>query len=103
MIFGVLVSSLTALAFNMNRSAFNNGIYGYNGVVVGLSVAVYSFGNDDSYYLMPHVIVPIFLMSVLSTFVVAGLGSFLVGKFGVSPLTFPFCVCTWVWVTAAGP
>jgi urea transporter len=30
-------------------SAFANGIYGYNGTLVGIGIALFSFGGDDNF------------------------------------------------------
>lgn len=46
MLLGVSISTITALLFQLNRSSFANGIYGYNGTLVGIGIAVFHFGND---------------------------------------------------------
>lgn len=101
MILGVFVSTLTALVFQLNKSAFANGIYGYNGTLVGIGIAVFHFGSDDHFVEMPQVIGPIVFMSMLSTIFVAGIGSLFVGKFGLSPFTIPFILCVWIWILGA--
>ena len=40
-------------------------------------------------------------MSILSTFFVAGIGGVLINKFGLSPFTFPFNLCVWIWIVGA--
>lgn len=46
MLLGVSVSSITALVFELNMNAFANGIYGFNGTLVGIGVSYFSFGDD---------------------------------------------------------
>lgn len=38
---------------------------------------------------------------MLSTFLVSGIGSIMVGKFGVSPFTIPFILAVWIWILGA--
>lgn len=53
MILGTSVSTITSLALNMNRSAFSNGLHGYNGTLVGIGISVFHFGGHDNYLKMP--------------------------------------------------
>lgn len=50
MLLGVSTSTISALVFNLNRSSFENGIYGYNGTLVGIGISVFHFG-DESHFL----------------------------------------------------
>ncbi len=53
MLLGVSVSTITALLLNLNRSSFANGIYGYNGTLVGIGISVFHFGSDNDFVEMP--------------------------------------------------
>ena len=53
MLLGVSVSSITALTFKLNMNAFANGIYGFNGTLVGIGLSVFSFGSEQNLVLMP--------------------------------------------------
>ena len=53
MILGTSVSTISALFFQLNKSAFANGIYGYNGTLVGIGIAVFHFGGDTDFIQMP--------------------------------------------------
>lgn len=46
---GVLFSSILALAFRINISAIRNGLYGYNGILVGIAIALFHFGDDTNW------------------------------------------------------
>ena len=98
MLLGVSVSTITSLVFSLNRASFANGIYGYNGTLVGIGISVFHFGSDANFIQMPQVVGPIIFMSILSTIFVAGIGSLFVGKFGLSPFTIPFILCVWIWL-----
>ncbi len=50
MILGTSVSTITSLALNMNKSAFHNGLHGYNGALVGIGIGVFHFGGDENYF-----------------------------------------------------
>ena len=101
MLLGVSVSTITALVFQLNKGAFHNGIYGYNGTLVGLGISVFSFGDVTNPILFPQVIGPIVVLSIGSTIFVAGIGRLFVGKFEISPFTIPFCLCVWIWLLGA--
>ena len=98
MLLGVSTSTISAFVFHLNRSSFENGIYGYNGTLVGIGISVFHFGDDSHFTQMPQVIGPIVFMSILSTIFVAGIGGLFVGKFGLSPFTIPFILCVWIWL-----
>eukprot|EP00075_Anas_platyrhynchos_P013149 XP_027302402.1 urea transporter 2-like [Anas platyrhynchos] len=54
---GSVVSTLTALALSQDRSAIAAGQHGYNGILVGLLMAVYSDKGDYYWWLLPPVAV----------------------------------------------
>ena len=35
----------------MDEGAFENGIYGYNGCLVSLGISLFSFGDDNNFFL----------------------------------------------------
>lgn len=50
---------------------------------------------------MPYLIVPVVLMSVLSTIMTTGLGGFFIRHLRLSPLELPSMLCTWIWMLGA--
>jgi hypothetical protein len=50
---------------------------------------------------MPYVIIPIFLMSIMSTIMIAGLGNLFVKVLRLSPLELPSILSTWIWILSA--
>ncbi|NWT48537.1 UT2 protein, partial [Chroicocephalus maculipennis] len=57
---GTVVSTLTALVLGQDRSAIAAGLYGYNGVLVGLLMAVFSAKGDYHWWLL----LPVVLVSM---------------------------------------
>uniref|UniRef100_A0ABI7XSF5 Solute carrier family 14 member 2 n=1 Tax=Felis catus TaxID=9685 RepID=A0ABI7XSF5_FELCA len=51
-VLGAVVSTLTALALNQDRSAIASGLHGYNGMLVGLLIAVFSEKLDYYWWLL---------------------------------------------------
>ena len=41
MLLGVISSTLTSLIFQMDKSSFSNGLYGYNGTLVGIGISLF--------------------------------------------------------------
>ncbi|CAM5112745.1 unnamed protein product, partial [Eretmochelys imbricata] len=54
---GTVVSTLTALILSQDRSAIAAGLFGYNGVLVGLLMAVFSDKEDYYWWLLLPVVV----------------------------------------------
>lgn len=98
MLIGTTSGTLSGLIFNMDRGALANGIYGFNGSLVGIGIALFQFGGDDQFHLLSQEVGPIVSQSILSTIFVAGLGNLFVGKFGISPFTIPFILSVWIWL-----
>ncbi|MDN3510380.1 MAG: urea transporter [Candidatus Jettenia sp.] len=83
-IIGVFVGTLTALFLKYYRSDINQGLYGYNGTLVGLAI-VYFFGFNT-----PSVIA-IFFGSILSSILMR-----VMSIRGMPPYTAPFIISTWI-------
>ena len=83
-VIGLLAGTFTALLFKYKRDDINNGLYGYNGALVGLAT-VYFFGFN-----MPSVIA-LFFGAVLSSIIM----HFMI-KRKFPPFTAPFIISTWI-------
>ena len=83
-VIGLLAGTFTALLFKYKRDDINNGLYGYNGALVGLAT-VYFFG-----FSMPSVIA-LFFGAVLSSIIM----HFMI-KRKFPPFTAPFIISTWI-------
>jgi len=83
-VIGVLAGTFTALLFKYKSDDINQGLYGYNGALVGLAT-VYFFG-----FSMPSVIA-LFFGAVLSSIIM----HFMI-KRKLPPFTAPFIISTWI-------
>lgn len=83
-IIGVLTGTFTALLFNYKRNDIDQGLYGYNGALVGLAT-VYFFGFN-----MPSVIA-LFFGAILSSIIMNCMT-----RWKVPPFTAPFIISTWI-------
>ena len=102
MLIGSLVSLFTAKFFKLNDTLISNGIYGYNAVALQIGIAEYHSRNDDlNFEGMPHIIMPIFMMSIISTIMIAGMGTLFVKVLRLSPLELPSILSTWIWILGA--
>jgi urea transporter len=101
MLLGVFCSTLTGIVLGMNPGAVANGIYGYNGTLLGIGISLYHFGGDNEFFAMPQIIISIIILSIFSAIFMAGIGTLFLGKFGISPLTLPFVLLLWIWLLGA--
>ena len=87
----VVVANLTAQWLNVDREALHSGLYGFNGILVGLALAT---------FLSPNALMWIYVVLGASISVVAMLGTSNVVKPWGSSLTFPFVITTWLLLLA---
>ncbi|NXA12781.1 UT2 protein, partial [Sapayoa aenigma] len=95
---GTVVSTLTALVLGQDRSAIAAGLYGYNGVLVGLLMAVFSAKGDYHWWLL----LPVALMSMTCPIFTSALGSVFC-KQDLPVLTLPFNLALTLYLAASGP
>ncbi|NXX67537.1 UT2 protein, partial [Spizella passerina] len=94
---GTTVSTLTALALSQDRSSIAAGLHGYNGILVGLLMAVYSDKGDYYWWLLPPVAVISMACPVLSS----ALGS-IFSKWDLPVFTLPFNIVVTLYLAATG-
>jgi hypothetical protein len=92
-VLGIAAAHLTARAIGADRQARRNGIYGFNGALVGGAVA--ALADHGSALPSPAWLLLTVLGAGLSTVLVHGLGRWQLRMIGVPPLTLPFCLVTW--------
>ncbi|XP_015742667.1 urea transporter 2-like [Coturnix japonica] len=95
---GTVVSTLTALILGQDRSAIAAGLYGYNGVLVGLLMAVFSAKGDYHWWLL----LPVALVSVTCPVFTSALGSVFC-KWDLPVFTLPFNLALTLYLAASGP
>ncbi len=88
----VVVATLTAQWLRADRAALRAGLYGYNAVLVGLALPT---------FLAPDPLIWMYVVLGAAVSVVAMLGTANALKpWGVSALTFPFVLITWLLLLA---
>ena len=91
-VLAVVVANLTAQWLNADRESLHAGLYGYNGVLVGLALAT---------FLSPSALMWVYVVLGASVSVITMLGTVNALKpWGVSSLTFPFVLTTWLLLLA---
>nr|XP_034956660.1 urea transporter 1 isoform X2 [Zootoca vivipara] len=94
---GVIVSTLTALILCQERSAIAAGLYGYNGVLVGMLMAVFSDKGEYYWWLL----LPVALMSMTCPLFTSALAS-IFSKWDLPVFTLPFNLALSMFVAATG-
>ena len=93
-VLGTVTANLTARAFAAEPMAWSNGIYGFNGALVGAAVAAFAhFGRDTGLLAWLVVVVA---GAIVTTVLLHGLGRWVFRMVGLPPLTLPFCLVTWL-------
>nr|XP_060617187.1 urea transporter 2-like isoform X1 [Anolis sagrei ordinatus] len=94
---GVIVSTLTALILCQERSAIAAGLYGYNGVLVGMLMAVFSDNGEYYWWLL----LPVALVSMTCPLFTSALAS-VFSKWDLPVFTLPFNLALSLFIAAAG-
>lgn len=81
---GVIVGTLSAVLFKYNKEEIHNGLYGFNGALVGIAL-VFFFGFSITTLILGAV------FAILSTYIM----HFMMKK-SWKPYTFPFILTTWI-------
>ena len=87
----VIVSTLTAQWLRVDEASLRAGLYGYNGVLVGLALAT---------FLAPNALLWVYVVLGAAVSVVVMLGTVNVVKPWGGALTFPFVLTTWLLLLA---
>nr|KAF6331003.1 solute carrier family 14 member 2 [Myotis myotis] len=95
---GTVVSTLTALILSQDKSAIAAGLQGYNGVLVGLLMAVFSDRGDYYWWLL----LPVIVMSMACPILSSALGS-IFSKWDLPVFTLPFNIMVTLYLAATGP
>ncbi|XP_073334314.1 urea transporter 1-like [Pagrus major] len=94
---GTVVSTASAILLGQNREAVSAGLYGYNGTLVGMLMAVFSAkGSWYWWLLLPNV-----FMSMLCPVVSSALSS-VASKWDLPIFTLPFNILVCIHVAATG-
>ncbi|XP_037661445.1 urea transporter 2 isoform X1 [Choloepus didactylus] len=94
---GTIVSTLTALILSQDKSTIAAGLHGYNGVLVGLLMAVFSDRGDYYWWLL----LPVIIMSMSCPILSSALSTIL-SKWDLPVFTLPFNIAVTLYLAATG-
>lgn len=93
---GVMSSTFAAVALNLDRKSISQGIYGYNGVLVGVAIAALGLpGNGVEKFTQAMAIV---FFAILTTIWLWASESWWSRNFRCPPLTLPFNLVIWLFL-----
>ncbi len=88
----VLTTSITAFLFNLDKPTIAKGLFGFNGLLVGLGLGMY-------YSLSWHLVLIVVLAGIFSLFVSVSMQG-VIGKYGLPYLSIPFLIGIWIFTLA---
>ncbi|XP_022611622.1 urea transporter 2-like [Seriola dumerili] len=94
---GTLFATISALILQQNRGAIAAGLYGYNGILVGLLMAVFSNAGDWYWWLL----LPNIFMSMMCPIVSSALAS-INSRWDLPVFTLPFNILVCLHMVATG-
>ncbi|WP_414544841.1 urea transporter [Nostoc sp. CCY0012] len=95
---GVIASTLTAIALKINPDVIRNGIFGFQGTLVGLALATFgSLANGNGAW-NPLWAIAVIILAALTTVLMNTFGGWFTTHFKVSILGIPFHIVTQVFL-----
>jgi hypothetical protein len=89
-VLGLVVSTLTALLLGIDSALIRAGLFGFNGILVGIAFATFmEFNLVTALYVV--------VAAATSTIIMASLAN-LLSSWDVAPLTAPFVLATWIFL-----
>eukprot|EP00736_Rhodelphis_marinus_P000983 Rmarinus@m.6785 len=111
---GMVSANAFALLLGISINLIRSGLFGCNGLMLGLILAYYDRGNreveydDDGNAILDNnsewnaaLIPPVIIMSLYAMVLMLGLGNMLVPTYGVPPLLFPACIAAMTFMAAS--
>jgi urea transporter len=89
---GGIASTLSAIALKLDRDSIRNGIFGYNGVLVGAALGTFGLAGNGALNLLWAIAVVVF--SSLTTVLMKTMGIWCASTLKAPPLTLPFNIAT---------
>lgn len=99
-VFGVVISTATAVLLQADKGLIRDGLFGFNGALVAL--ALIAFTSEDFHYgAVPSVYLTVYIAfgSAMTAMVFTSLAN-LLGPHRVAPLTMPFVLVGWLFLFA---
>jgi urea transporter/Ca2+-binding EF-hand superfamily protein len=100
---GIAAAQGMARAVGADRQTRRQGIFGFNGALVGGAVACFADLGPDAGHFGPGLWWLLALVgAALTTLLMQGPGRWMVRRLALPPLTLPFCLISWALLLAAG-
>ena len=97
---GLLGATLLAMALRLDAHALQSGLFGYNGLLVGMASAAFLVHGGDDGWSVP-VLMAVLVVGAMSTIFQLALGNALVPVFKSPPFTLAFNVSNMILLLAA--
>jgi urea transporter len=91
---GVVVATATAYLFDCDRASIDSGLYGFNGVLIGVALPTFIAVSPQLWFL-------VVVGAAVSTVVTAAFSATLTKAWGIPGSTGPFVLTGWLMVAAA--
>lgn len=97
---GAIVSTLTAMALKADKGLIRDGLFGFNGALVGLALVAFTSENfRTGAFPSAHMLIYIVFAAALTSIVFSSIAA-LLGPHKVAPLTMPFNLVGWLFLFA---
>lgn len=93
-IIGLIVASLTALLLDCDGDSINSGLFGFNGVLIGVALPTFIAASPALWFC-------IIIGAAVSTVVTAAFSATLTKSWGIPGSTGPFVLTAWLMVAGA--
>lgn len=90
---GVMVSTATGFILDLQQEEGCEGLWGFNGILVGCAFPVFLGNTVGMWFALA-------LCAAFTTWVRTGLNN-MMRAWGINSLTFPFVMCTWLFLLAS--
>lgn len=97
-ILGLVSATGMANLLGFDSASVRAGLFGYNGILCGMALGLFHFGNKDHPAEEIQVILPVVFVGALSSVFTSALGKVTVSLLGIPPFTFPFQLASWIWL-----
>jgi urea transporter len=99
-LFGTIISTLTAMLFKADKGMIKDGLYGFNGALIGIAMVVFTSPTFTSGHVPNlHTWIYIVVCAAFTTIIMPAFGAIL-GPHKVPALTMPFVLGTWFFLGA---
>lgn len=93
-VIGVAVANLTAMLLRYDLDALKQGLYGFNGALIGLTLPTFLVSSSAIWF-------SLIFAAILTTIITEGFTYLLSKSYGIPGSTGPFVITAWLFMSAA--